>query len=414
MNLSETDRKILKNIKNKTNNTRGSQSVGMDLESYLERKNYLRNLNTQSEILIKDNYIAALEGEIIKTYGDAEGGKTTEAIFSKPMGPEEIEAWYKIDNIKFKLSGYWNKKQPNGKYLVSAHVSSIKPQDIAPEVFQKQFTDFLLNYTPSDSIPLSFVGDLEKPSVALILPKQDAHFNKYDIMGENDIKKRFETIYRATNNLLLKTLAINNLTDIVYIVGSDQFNSEYNGMTTKGTPQQNILTYEGAFIEICNHEINIINLLLNNSIGTTVKFIPGNHDQYVGWHLVTWLQTYYRNEPRITFDTSILNRKYLRYGNSAIMLNHGDALKANDLAHKFPIEFKEEWSNCEYYYIFVGDKHHEKSVDIHGIKFYQVPQLSSAKSYWDDKNGYTVTKSEMTGFVITSINGMSDILKINL
>jgi hypothetical protein len=414
MKLSALDQKIFKDINSRRSNERGAKSAGISMDEYVERKMYLRSLDLQNEIIIKDNYISTLEGEIVKTYGDKDGGQTTEALFSHPMSPEEIEKWYKIDNIKFKLSGYWNKKQPNGQYLVSAHVSSIKPQDIAPEVFQKQFTDFLLTYVPTNPKPATFSRNLQKPSVALVLPKQDAHFNKYDIMGENDIEKRFEIIFNATHKLLLKTLAVNNLTDIIYIVGSDQFNSEYNGMTTKLTPQTNILTYEGAFMEICNHEISIINLLLDNTSNVAVKFVPGNHDQYVGWHLVTWLQTYYRNEPRVSFDTSILNRKYLKYGNSAIMLNHGDALKANDLAHKFPIEYKEEWSDCDYYYIFTGDKHHEKSIDVHGIKFYQVPQLSNATSYWDDKNGYTTTKAEMTGFVITTTNGMSDILKDTL
>lgn len=75
------------------------------------------------------------------------------------------------------------------------------------------------------------------------------------------------------------------------------------------------------------------------------------------------------------------------------------------------MEFKEEWSNCDYYYSFVGDKHHEMSKDIHGIKFYQIPQLSNAKSYWDDKQGHTSSKAEMTAFVITSTQGLTDIYK---
>lgn len=93
------------------------------------------------------------------------------------------------------------------------------------------------------------------------------------------------------------------------------------------------------------------------------------------------------------------------------MLNHGDAIKPKDLAGKFPMEFKLGWSDCEHFVIITGDKHHELSLDIHGIRFYQVPQLSGAISKWDDKQGYTVGKPEMQAFVVSIDNGITDIYK---
>ena len=47
----------------------------------------------------------------------------------------------------------------------------------------------------------------------------------------------------------------NNLENITYIIGSDEFNSEFTGMTTKGTPQTNTHTYQQSFEYICNHEV---------------------------------------------------------------------------------------------------------------------------------------------------------------
>jgi UDP-2,3-diacylglucosamine pyrophosphatase LpxH len=172
-----------------------------------------------------------------------------------------------------------------------------------------------------------------------------------------------------------------------------------------------LLLYQESFKLISNHEIVILNTLLTFSKKVKVVFIPGNHDEYVGWNLINLLETYYRNESSIEFDSSIDNTKYHKFGNSAIMLNHGDAIKPVDLAQKFPIGFKHSWSQCDNYYIFTGDKHTELSMDIKGIKFYRVPQLSNAKSKWDDKQGYIDSKAEMTAFVITETNGMSDIYK---
>jgi hypothetical protein len=203
----------------------------------------------------------------------------------------------------------------------------------------------------------------------------------------------------------------NNLTDIKYIIGSDEFNSEFTNSTTKGTPQQNILSYHDAFQAICDHEVSVINLLLQKGENVDVIFVAGNHDEYVGWHLASWLQTYFRSEERVFFDISPRYRKYVSYGTSALMFNHGDALKPAKLAGLFPMEFKTEWSEHDNFYIFTGDKHHEMSLDFNGIKFYQLPAFSTAKSSWDDKNGYTVTKGEVTGFLIDLQDGITNIFK---
>lgn len=327
----------------------------------------------------------------------------------EPKTIEELAKLHKIDLTKYKISTYWSKLKSNGKFTSSILASLIKEEK---EVFQSNFVSFLKEYKPACCAKIkSVTKDLSKANISLILPKQDAHFNKFDIGGKNDIEDRFRENDKSIWKILQKTALNNNISEIIYIVGSDQFNSEWTSLTTKGTPQQNILSYQDSFKAICDHEIGIIHNLLE--FGNTVKiiFIPGNHDEFVGWHLINLLETYFRNEVNISFDSSTLNTKYHKFGNTAIMLNHGDAIKPKELAQKFPIGFKEKWSECDNYIIITGDKHHELSLDIHGIKFYQLPQLSSAVSKWDDKQGYIDNKAEMTAFVITETNGISDIYK---
>jgi hypothetical protein len=245
----------------------------------------------------------------------------------------------------------------------------------------------------------------------LIINKQDSHLNKLDINGNNDIEERFGDFIQKVEIILNQAAISNNITDIKYIIGSDEFNSEFTNTTTKGTPQQNILSYHAAFQAICDHEVSVINLLLQKSKKVEVVFVAGNHDEFVGWHLASWLQTYFRNHERASFDISPKYRKYIDYGSSAMMFNHGDALKPAKLAGLFPMEYREDWSLHNNFYIFTGDKHHEMSLDFNGIKFYQLPAFSTAKSSWDDKNGYTITKGEVTGFLIDSQDGMTNIFK---
>lgn len=323
---------------------------------------------------------------------------------------DELIQKCKIDtsvwNISKYVQNYWgNAGSP--RWQVKAWLDRKKEENL----FQEKFLEFIENYSPSIKNISAPKNQYTKTNVSLILPKQDAHFNKYDINGDNDINDRFQKNDHSIWRMLKKASVVNNIEEVVYIVGSDQFNSEWTGLTTKGTNQSNIFDYQQSFDLICNHEVEIINSLLEFAEKVKIVFVPGNHDEYVGWHLIHWLEAVFKKETRLEFDSSILNTKYHKYGNSAIMLNHGDAIKPKELAQKFPIGFKKEWSNCDNYYIFTGDKHHELSLDIHSIKFYQVPQLSSAKSKWDDKQGYIDGKAEMTAFVITSKNGMSDIYK---
>lgn len=325
----------------------------------------------------------------------------------EPKDDQELAKLHKVDLTKYKISSYWT-KQRGDKFTSSLLCTLIKEE--SPEKFQTDFKEFLRDFKPSRVI-IKNEYVLTKPKVAIILPKQDAHFNKWDMGGSNSIKDRFTKDQKSILNMLLKAGASNSIEEVVYIVGSDQFNSEWTGMTTKFTPQTNILTYQEAFQEICNHEVEIITTLLYYSQRVKIVFVPGNHDEFVGWHLIHWLESYFRENKGISFDSSVENTKYFKYSNSAVMLNHGDDIKPKELAHKFPIGFKDEWSSCNHFYIFTGDKHTELSLDVHGIKFYQVPQLSSAKSKWDDKKGFIDSRAEMTAFVIGDSGGMSDIYK---
>ena len=182
-------------------------------------------------------------------------------------------------------------------------------------------------------------------------------------------------------------------------------------MTTKGTPQQNTHSHHESFEFICDHEVAIITMLLQHANNIDVIFVSGNHDEFAGWYMIKWLEGYFRTTERVSFDISPKYRKYVSYGNTALMFNHGDVLKPVKLAALFPMEYRENWSSHENFYIFTGDKHHEVSHDFNGIKFYQIPAFSNAKSLWDDKNGHVMSKAEVTAFLIDETDGMTNIFK---
>jgi len=372
----------------------------------------LRNQERSEEDAEIGNYISELENRVVKFTEDiAKGTGEVVANFSEEVKSlEELIEKCKIDTDKWEITKYVQNFWGNGNtphWQVKAWLGKKSTE----QLFQESFVDFLALYEPVSQAVMSPKVDFSKPKGMLVINKQDSHINKYDIDGNNDIADRLAQIIYKVEVIANQAQLSNNLEQITYIIGSDEFNSEFNGMTTKGTPQTNTHTYQTSFEYICEHEVLMITMLLQYGEHVNVVYVAGNHDEYVGWHMVNWLQTYFRNIERLTFDVSPKYRKYISYGKSALMFNHGDAIKPAKLAGLFPIEYREGWSFHQNFYIFTGDKHHEVSHDFNGIKFYQIPAFSNAKSLWDDKNGHTMSKAEATGFLIDEEDGMTNIFK---
>jgi hypothetical protein len=348
---------------------------------------------------------------MVKFSEDVQKG-TGEVVFNSDAEIKTLDELIEkcnIDTTKWEITkyvqNYWgNAKNPY--WQVKAWLS----KKVEEQLFQDNFLEFLSNYEP-EAQPTNKPNYNDKDDACLIINKQDAHYNKKDIDGHNDMTQRFVDVREKINIIINQASLSNYLTNIKYIIGSDEFNSEFTGTTTKGTPQSNTDSYYDSFRKICNHEIGMIHLLLESAESVDVIFVSGNHDEFVGWHMIHFLQSYFRNEKRINFDTSPKYRKYVSYGDSAMMFNHGDAIKPAKLAAIFPIEFREDWSYHSNFYIFTGDKHHEVSQDFNGIKFYQIPAFSNAKSVWDDKMGHVCSKAEVTGFLIDYEQGMTNIFK---
>jgi hypothetical protein len=358
------------------------------------------------------SYMTELEDAIIRYQEDVSKG-IGEVVFNTPdeiKSLEELIEKSKIDTSKWEITkyvqNYWgNSKTPHWQ------VKAWMAKKTSEQLFQDSFVEFLKEYQPKCSEVKLREQNPDKSLACLIINKQDSHLNKFDVDGDNDINKRFSNILNKVEIIVNQASLSNYMESVIYIIGSDEFNSEFTGTTTKGTPQQNLLTYHDSFERICNHEVEMIKMLLENVDDVQVVYVAGNHDEFVGWHMINWLNAYFKSNLRVTFDCSPRYRKYVSYGETAMMFNHGDAMKPAKLASVFPIEFREEWSNNKNFYIFTGDKHHELSIDFGGIKFYQIPAFSNAKSSWDEKNGYTISRAEVTGFLIDFEQGMTNIFK---
>jgi hypothetical protein len=352
--------------------------------------------------------IVITEAEQSKRYNIEDGVIEINTYYDHEPTVEEIVRSHKIDTTKYKLSNYWSKAKNKG-WQVSALFKSINTQ----ESVTQDFIQFLQTYKPVQPKYKTIVSEYNEINNegCLIINKQDIHYNKEDRRGNNDINDRFKSFETKVFSMLKKASNNSNLNKVIYIVGSDLFNSEFTGTTTHGTPQQNIMNHNDSFAAICNHEVKVLELITSFTSNVEIIYVPGNHDFYIGWHLVKWIEAYFRLQNNIKVDTTDKYSKYRRIYNSAVCFNHGYKVKPEVLANNFPIEFKKEWANCDNHYIFVGDLHTDMSKTIGGIQFYRLAQASNAISKWDEENGYTLSKGTVTGFLIEENIGVSTIFK---
>ena len=319
---------------------------------------------------------------------------------------EEIVDHFNIDLTKYRISQIWHKTTPGGKYSISVNLQALKGNETIN--LDEEFILKLNSLQPINQLQLPIITD--KPKACLVIPKQDAHWDKMDIDGNNSIEDRFSTFTKNMLYQLEKIQKTNTLEKIIYIVGSDEFNSEWTSQTTKGTPQQNTMSYQKAFEKVSEFSIEFIKLLRFYTPKVEVVLLNGNHDHNVSWHLANLLKHVFSKNESITIDTDLSNTKIVEYSSSLILLNHGDEMKPKDLATKFPIIAKDKWSKFDNYFVLSGDKHHEQAYDYNGIRTYQVPQLSKAKSLWDDKKGHLCSKAELVTFLFEE-DGLSNILR---
>jgi|LakMenEpi03Aug12_release.lakeMendotaPanAssembly.Ray.scaffolds.fasta_scaffold26779_5 hypothetical protein len=369
------------------------------------RRKFLQLRQKQSspiKVLNSTDKYPFLNSKEDKNQGTKEFSFTADNIPSE----EEIISHFNIDITKWTISQIYHKTSFGGKYAITVNQrAKVGNQTIN---LDEAFIEAINQIKPLPLLPKTIVNNKEK--ACLLIPKQDVHWDKRDVDGNNDMEKRFETFTKSLLSQLEKVQLTNSLEKIIYIVGSDEFNSEWTGATTKGTIQSNIVSYQEGFKRISNYTIELIKLLRFYTPKVEVVLLNGNHDHNVSWHLAHLLEQVFFKNDSITIDSDLKNTKILEYSTNLILMNHGDEMKPKDLATKFPIIAKDKWSSFDNYFVITGDRHHEQAYDYNGVRTYQVPQLSTAKSSWDDKKGHLCSKAELVTFLFEQ-DGLSNILR---
>lgn len=307
----------------------------------------------------------------------------------EPKDIEELAKLHKIDLNKYKISNYWSKLRPNGKFTSSVLASLKKPQDYTPEDFAK----FLSNWKPGIKNHIFKVyptaKKLEKVDVELNI--SDFHLAKKTFQGDNLASKQLDYFF-AIEDLINKITANYKIRKLVFPLSNDFFHTDnYQNSTTNGTPQDVTAWFDEEYEKGFEILAESISFLKTQCEELEVILVQGNHDRTKGFFVAHALEVLFREYKNIKFQRHHSVTKFTVVGDTFIGYHHGNNCKIENLPIMFATspDSAMAFGLAKYREVHTGDKHHYMAKEINGtgVRVQQVPSLSGTDR-WHQDNGY--------------------------
>jgi len=244
----------------------------------------------------------------------------------------------------------------------------------------------------------------------------DLHFNRLVWNGETghgnwDSKIARRVFERATQDLYAQ-IEPYNPEKIVFVIGNDLLNADnIQATTTRGTPQTNDTRYHKAFEDVRNMKVSAIEMFRTHS-AVEVITLPGNHDKLASWHLGDSLKMLYCKTQGVSVDTTVVPRKYMKWGKCGLCWTHGDEIKRPDLPLTFAAEQRKLWGDTMYNEIHIGHLHQTQTQEFHGVRVRILPVLCKPNE-WENSKAYIGNIRCAQAYVWNRETGLKAILHYN-
>lgn len=160
---------------------------------------------------------------------------------------------------------------------------------------------------------------------------------------------------------------------IIFVVGNDYFNYDYPKpypQTSNGTHQESDIRYQKMFSIGTGLVVGQIEKM-SELAPVEIYIIPGNHDEFLSFHLGEVLNARFWNNENINVFNSPKKRKYLTYGNTLLGFGHHQFESFEKMYANMSLEEPKLWANSVYKYFYTGHKHHKETM----IKLIQNEQI---------------------------------------
>lgn len=255
----------------------------------------------------------------------------------------DANSWILI-NHKFKTFNAYS-TQDGVLTLYSSHIT------VKPRGDEWRFEDLLK--AAKSAPPITVVRPVDVPQERMLeLFISDPHFGVSTLSD-----------YLLTQARIDALIESRRWEEILIPVGSDLLhNDTMRGTTSSGTQIEKVDMVQ-AWKDAAMFYDPLIRSALKWSDRVKIVYVPGNHDEALGFAFVQYLQARY---PQVEYDDAFLMRKAHLYHGVFIGLTHGDKGR-NRLHNIFPVEFAEMWAHATVREVHIGHLHVEDAKDNFGM-----------------------------------------------
>lgn len=192
--------------------------------------------------------------------------------------------------------------------------------------------------------------------------------------------------YKETQHKIHDLLNSKRWDETLFVIGSDLFHADNFKSTTVSGTQLETVDIPNAWNDCSLFYDALIVTALQQSNTVKIVYIPGNHDQSLGWCFAQYLKVKYS---QAVVDDRVKERKVVTYHSNFLGLAHGDKAR-KDLIRIFPAEFPIEWSQTTSRQVHIGHLHREEEVrgkDEFGLTIRTLSTRNPTDA-WHDANGY--------------------------
>jgi len=262
------------------------------------------------------------------------------------------------------------------------------------------------------------MAEVRKPKKTVKLPEgdilveiscPDLHVGKLAHSAETgrhpyDVKIAISTFNRALDGLIERTKNY-PISEILFIVGNDIFNSDSEDNTTTGGTA---VDTDGRFFKTFRQTRKMVVQAverLRQTAKVQVLIVPGNHDRQTCYHLGDSLECYFHDDPMVVVNNFPSPRKYIEFGNVLLGFCHGDEGKVNDYPALMATEQPQAWGRTKFREIHCGHFHRLQVIDDHGVRVRLLAALTEADS-WHAHQGFIGALRQASAFVWSKREGL--------
>jgi len=322
------------------------------------------------------------------------------------LDPEEFELTYVRNNL-------WHMPSGGGaKTICYQSRITAKPKKF---VWNEKTINKIIDSIQIKDFGFSKPKQYEKNSEAFILPIADLHYGLFATLGACDNEYNPQLAEDYANQVIDKTkskVEDRKFDKIIYVLGNDFLNSDnLNNTTTRGTPQDNY----GFWYDLMDGATELIIKTTNSLLEVApidIVYVPSNHDEHSMYSIMKIVDAAFKEEKNVMVDSSPLDRKYKRFGNSLFGFTHD--IRKTDALKLMTVEAKEYWSECNYFYWFAAHLHRQMIYEQEGhLEIHRFSTVSGV-SRWSYKKGFINPDKKTQCFIADKKYGITETMKITI